>query len=65
MVVPGQRPHHAAGAQAQCLQRVGQLPGALGHVGKAVTVQAAIGVARNDLLIAVLVLAMLKNGRNQ
>ena len=39
--------------------------GALGHVGKPVAVQAAIGVARNDLLVAVLVLAMLKNGRNQ
>ncbi|MNV29130.1 hypothetical protein D3C71_1203430 [compost metagenome] len=65
VVVPGQRPHHAAGAQAQRLQCVGQLPGAPGHVGETVAVQAAIGVARDDLLIAVLVLAMFEDGRDQ
>ena len=65
VVVPGQRPHHAAGAQAQRLQSVGKLPGAPGHVGKPVAVQAAVGVARNDLLIAVLVLTVFEDGRNQ
>src|SRR5450830_1329031 len=65
VVVPGNRADGAARLQAQRTQRVGQLPGAPGQVGEGVAVQAAIGLARDDLLRAELGGTVFQDGRNQ
>ena len=62
VVVPGNRPHHAARAQAQLLQCVGQLLCAACHVGKTVTVQRTLCFARNDVLLTKLAGPMFQNG---
>ena len=65
VVVPGDRGDHAAGAEAQAGQRVGELFGAHRALRGGVAEQRAVGLARDDFGVAVLRRRMFEDAGKQ
>ena len=65
VAVPGQRCHPVAELQAQCVQRVGHLAGALPDLRVIGAVDIALHPARNNLAVAVVPLRKIDQRCNQ